>query len=214
MADKSKLKTRVDSVLEDPGARPIAQMYADSLLATLPADKVEGTLEEFGSFLADVIDKNPAFAQAIYSLMVSRDKKVALIQRVLSGRASELFVSFLCVLARHERLDLLSLILHQTRLQHEIRSGKQRVQVTSAKPLSSADLSSIQTSLRGAFPFEPIVETKVDPSLLGGLRVRVGDTVYDSSLRTRLKQFRDRLRDRSLHEIQSGRNRFSHPEGD
>lgn len=214
MADKSALKTRVENVLDDPGAKPIARMYANAFLATLPADKAEGTLEEFGSFLADVVDRNPKFATTIYSLMVSRDDKIALIKRVLTGRASELFVSFLCVLAHHDRLDLLPLIFQQSRLQHEIQSGKQRVQVTSAKPLSNADIQSIQTSLRGAFPFEPIVEAKVDPSLLGGLRVRVGDTVYDSSLRTRLKQFGNRLRDRSLHEIQSGRNRFSHPEGD
>jgi F-type H+-transporting ATPase subunit delta len=49
---------------------------------------------------------------------------------------------------------------------------------------------------------------------LGGIVIRVGDTIYDSSLALRIKQLRERLRQRSLHEIQSGRDRFGHPEGD
>lgn len=209
----TEIKTRVEHVLADPGALAIARMYAEAFLKTFPADKADAALEEFGSFVVDVVEKNPNFASVLYSVMVNRDDKVALINRVLSGRATPLFVNFLCVLAHHERLDLLPLILKQSRLQHEIQAGKKRIQVTSAQPLSDAALKSIQETLRKALPFEPIVEPVVDPSLLGGLRIRVGDTVYDSSLKARLKQFRDRLRDRSLHEIQSGRNRFSHPEG-
>jgi F-type H+-transporting ATPase subunit delta len=58
--------------------------------------------------------------------------------------------------------------------------------------------------------FEPILETRLDTSLLGGVIIRIGDTVYDSSLRTRMKQLHERLRERSLHEIQVGRDRFSH----
>ena len=53
----------------------------------------------------------------------------------------------------------------------------------------------------------------VGPEILGGLIVRIGDTVYDSSLRTRLRQMSGRLRERCLHEIQRGRDRFSHSAG-
>ena len=55
---------------------------------------------------------------------------------------------------------------------------------------------------------------QVDESLIGGLVIQVGDTVYDSSLRTRIKTLAGRLTERTLNEIQSGRDRFSHPEGD
>ncbi|MCA9036130.1 MAG: F0F1 ATP synthase subunit delta, partial [Planctomycetaceae bacterium] len=47
----------------------------------------------------------------------------------------------------------------------------------------------------------------------GGLIIQVGDTVYDSSLRSRLQQLRGRLVEKALNEIQSGRDRFSHTEG-
>ena len=62
--------------------------------------------------------------------------------------------------------------------------------------------------------FEPIVETAVDPAVIGGLVIRIGDEIHDGSIKTQLKTLRNRLQQRSLHEIQSGRDRFSHPEGD
>lgn len=214
MPEKASVKTRVDSVMDDPSAQAVAQVYADAFLGAIPADQAPAALEEFTSFVDDVLNKNPEFSNMLTSSMLNRDEKIALVDRVFRGHGSERFVNFLQVLARHDRLELLPLILHQSHLLHEERGGRQRVQVTSAQPLSDETIEAVRQSLSNAFSFQPIIEAKTDPSLLGGLRIRVGDTVYDSSLRTRLKQLRDRLRMRSYHEIQSGRNRFSHPEGD
>ena len=54
----------------------------------------------------------------------------------------------------------------------------------------------------------------VDPGLIGGLVVRVGDTVYDGSVANQFEQVRQQMIDRSVHEIQSRRNRFRDPAGD
>ena len=54
----------------------------------------------------------------------------------------------------------------------------------------------------------------VRPELIGGLVMRVGDTVYDGSISTRLNKLRQQMIDRSVHEIQSRRDRFRSPEGD
>jgi F-type H+-transporting ATPase subunit delta len=105
-------------------------------------------------------------------------------------------------------------VLQAARIQNERASGRKRVSVKTAKPLSDESRNAIAERLKAALNFEPILEAETDPSLIGGMVIRVDDTVYDSSLRTRLKQLRARLRERSLHEIQTGRNRFSHPEGD
>ncbi len=119
-------------------------------------------------------------------------------------------MNFLRVLARHDRLDLLPLILRESRLKHELASGKRRVQVRSARELTEEMKQRIRKQLAETLNFDPILETRVDPSLLGGVVIRIGDTVYDSTLRSRMKQLRERMRQRSLHEIQSGRDRFSH----
>jgi len=214
MAKTERPKARVTSVMEDPSAQAVARVYSDAFLAAAQASGVEGALEEFASFLDDVLAKNPDFGDLLLSGLLSREEKLGIIERVLKGRGSELFVNFLRVLANHDRLELLPLILSEARLKYEMQQGKRRVRVTSAAPLSGDALGRIQRRLAEAFPFEPILENTADPALLGGVVIQVGDTVYDSSLRTRMKQLRARLRQRSLHEIQSGRDRFSHPEGD
>lgn len=209
------LETKIASVMEDPSAMQIARVYAKSFLeAAKNTVGVEAALEEGQSFVDDVLAKNAEFERLLVSPTINRDDKLKLIERVVSSRGSEFFVSFLKVLARHDRLDLLPNILQAARIQSERSSGRKRVSIKTAKPLSNESRQAIGDKLRSAFAFEPILEAEIDPSLIGGMVIRVDDTVYDSSLRTRLKQLKARLRERSLHEIQSGRNRFSHSERD
>ncbi|HEV3344867.1 MAG TPA: F0F1 ATP synthase subunit delta, partial [Pirellulales bacterium] len=56
---------------------------------------------------------------------------------------------------------------------------------------------------------EPVLAAKVNPDLIGGLVFRVGDTVYDGSVATRLARVRSQMIDRSIHEIQRRRDRIS-----
>jgi len=214
MAGKSQIKTRIESVMEDPHLGAVARIYADAFLNAVPAPQLGEALDEFRSFVDDILAKQPDLSRLMLSGTVSRDQKLQLIDRIVAGRASELFTNFLRVLARHDRLDLLRLILAQCDIEAEKRSGRKRVQVISARPLSEGDLSRIRERLAAELAIQPVLEPAVDPDILGGLRIRVGDTVYDGSLRARLEQLRHRVRERSLHEIQSGRDRFSHSERD
>jgi F-type H+-transporting ATPase subunit delta len=203
---------RVRSVMEDPRAEALARVYAGALLGAAGND-VPGMLEELASFLDDVLARNPEFRKLLTSGMLSRDQKLGIIDRVVAPGGSPLLVNFLRVLARHDRLDLLPAIAGEARREWERRCGRGHVGLVAPFPLSDAQSEQIRSALAAVLPFQPILDVQVDPRLLGGLVIRVGDTVYDSSLRTRLKQLRSRLRARSLHEIQSGRDRFCSAEG-
>jgi F-type H+-transporting ATPase subunit delta len=214
MAEQKSEEIRLRSVMEDPSAQAIARTYADALLDAAKTTGADSMLEELGSFVDDVLLKVPGLRDVFDSLVIGRDQKIRLIDQVIAPRASEIVTNFLRVLARHGRLDLLPAILREARLRNEIRQGRRRVQVISARPLDSQAESRIRSRLAESLPFQPILETRVDPSLIGGIVIRVGDTVYDSSLAMRIKQLRERLKQRSLHEVQSGRDRFGHPERD
>ena len=214
MAGKAQIKTRIESVMEDPHLGAVARVYADAFLNAIPSGQLDSALEEFRSFVDDVLARHANLSRLLLSGTVGRDQKLQLIDRIVQGRASELFTNFLRVLARHERIDLVRLILAQCEIEAERRSGRKRVQVISAKPLTDGELGKIRERLAAELAIQPVLEPVVDPDILGGLRIRVGDTVYDGSLRARLTQLRHRVRERSLHEIQSGRNRFSHSERD
>jgi F-type H+-transporting ATPase subunit delta len=212
MIDSSQVDTRPASVMEDPSVQMVARVYAKSFIEAGRGVGVEGLLEEFKSFQTDVLDRNPEYRRLLLTGALNKDDKLALIDRTLTGRGSDTFVNFLKVVAQHDRLDLLPQILHETELAWEKMSGKRRVQVKSAIELNESARQQIAGRLQESMGFTPILETSVDPDLLGGLVIRVGDTVYDSSLRSRLKQLRERFRTRKVHEIQSGRDRFSHHE--
>jgi F-type H+-transporting ATPase subunit delta len=203
---------RPPTVLEDPSSGNVAKVYADAFLDSAGADS-GAAIEEYRSFVDDLLAQVPDLERLLTSPALSVEEHLGLIDRVVGPRATPLFTNFLRVLARHRRLDLLRMILETAIQEAERRAGRRRVQVRSATPLSAEVAQDLGRKLAAAIAAEPILETTVDPSLLGGLVVRVGDTVYDGSLRTRLRQLTARLHERCLHEIQRGRDRFSHPEG-
>ena len=207
-----ELNPRKTSVFEDPRAQSVAKVYAIAYLDAAGADASAAT-EELTSFVNDVLGSQPQFDALLCGNSIGQDDKLQLIERIVAGRATPLFTNFLRVLARHDRLSLLAGIRNLVEMEQERRSGRRRVSVTSAVVLNGGALESIRNSLRDALHIEPILEAKVDETLVGGLVVRVGDTVYDGSLKTQVKQLRARLRERCLNEIQRGRDRFSHPEG-
>ncbi len=208
-----QLPTRPTHVLEDPSAKAIARTYA---IAYLDAADVVGQadpLEEVSSFQEDVLRPNPQFARLLTSEIIGHDEKLGIIERVVRPRASELFTNFLKVLARHDRLGILPYILDEAQQEHERRTGRRHVTVRSATVLTDEQVKHLTDRLESSLPYQPILHTEVDESLIAGIVIRVGDMVYDGSLRTRLKSLRGKLRERYLHEIQSGRDRFSSPEG-
>jgi F-type H+-transporting ATPase subunit delta len=212
MADVQE-QARVRSVLEDPSTQAIANVYATSFLNAAGGQSGE-RVEEFTSFVDDVLNANPEFRAILISGVANRDEQVQIIDRVVGPHGSEFFANYLKVLARHERLGLLPQILEATQIEFEKRNGQQRVQVVSATALDEAALGRVREKIAAAFSFDPIIENVTDSKLLGGLVIRVNNKVYDGSLRSRLNQLAKRMQQGSLHEIQSGRDRFSHPEGD
>ena len=211
--DSQDLRTRLPTVMEDPSARSVAKVYSQAYLDSAGAEGVSAALEELGSFVGEVLGANPEFDRMLRTQGLSVDSKVQLLEKVVVPRSSPLFANFVRVVAHHDRLDLLPLIHDLSVREVERRLGQRRVQVTSAVELSSETLDSIRNSMATALSTQPILETRVDPSLLGGITIRVGDTVYDGSLKTQVKQLRVRLRERCLNEIQRGRDRFSHQDG-
>jgi F-type H+-transporting ATPase subunit delta len=194
----------------DVGAQRVARVYAEALLnAAEKQHQADAVLEEFESLVQDVFRASPQFESFLASGVIDRDQKAVVIRSVFEGRASELFVNFFLVLNAHERLSLLRSILAAVRALRDQRARRLRVVVRTAVPLPDDQRGRLEHELREAFRLDPVLETRVEPALLGGLVVRVGDWVYDASVRTRIDTLRNQLMARSSHEIQSRRDRFS-----
>jgi F-type H+-transporting ATPase subunit delta len=195
----------------DVGTERVARVYAEALLSEA-WDKMRGqeTLDELSELVHHVLNPAPDLENFLASEVISRDVKERVLDRAFASRSSELMMKFLHVLNKHNRLGLLRPILAEYRSLYDERQNRVRVDLRSAVPLTEGEINRIKDDIRSlSGGKEPIVETQVDPDLIGGLVVRVGDWLYDGSVRTRLETIRSHLIERSSHEIASGRDRFS-----
>ena len=194
----------------DVGAQRVARTYAQALLAAAEKQgQARELLEELDSLVHDVFPAAPQFEAFLSSLAIGRNRKPAVIRSALQGRGSPLLLNFLLVLNDHERLGLLRPILAAYRALYEERTRHIRVRVKSAVPLPDDQRQRLAEELRARYQKEPILETSVDPDLLGGMVVQVGDFLYDGSVRSRVGDIVHQLIERSTHEIQNRRDRFS-----
>jgi F-type H+-transporting ATPase subunit delta len=198
----------------DVGVQKVAAVYAEGFLgAAERAGQVESLLEQMDSLVGDVLDVFPTLEAILASGLISHEEKAGILDRTLGGRASPMLLNFLKVVSRHGRMDCLRAIHRETRDLYERRQGRVRVRVSTARPVDSALAAHIAGQLRKILDDEPVLEQTVDRDLIGGVVVRVGDTVYDGSIATQLKNVRQQMIDRSAHEIQSRRDRFRYPAG-
>jgi len=197
-----------ESVL-DITAQQVAAVYAKAFLgAAESAGNVDSLVEELDSLVDDVLAKFPEFEKLLASQFVSHEERCALLDRVLGGRAQETMLAFLKVLSAHDRLNLLRAIRKAVRNQYNEMRGRREVLVTTAVELDDQLRSELEAQLRRMLKLEPHLTIATDPSLLGGAIVRVGDTVYDGSVATRLRQLRTQAIDRTVEQIETSRERF------
>jgi len=189
----------------DTEQQQVAEVYAKALLgATEQVGASEQVMEEFGSFVEAVYGSSRdvrSFLQA-----VPRDDLRELIDRLLAGKAHQLLVNFLKVVADHGRMNALEAIYKAAVEQLDKLRNRVRVHVTTATPLADSQAEILKNALRQQTGAEPILITRVDPDMIGGLIVQVGDTVYDGSVTAQLENMRGRLIERSIHEIERRRD--------
>lgn len=198
----------------DVGSQGISTVYAKAFLgATEAAGATDAALAELDSLITDVLDKLPRLDAIFSSALVSGDEKIALIDKSIGPKASPLLQNFLKVLAKHGRLDILRGVRREARKLLDKLRRRLRVQVSTAADLDGDLTRRLTDVLRGMLGAEPVLDVHTRPELIGGMVLRVGDTVYDGSIATRLERIREHMIDRSVHEIQSGRDRFGTAEG-
>ena len=206
---KSPPTSGEQSTAIDVGAQPVAAVYAKALLgASEKAGQTDAVGVELNALVDDVLARNPSLQAVFASEMVSDEEKQGLVDRVFSPRLTQLTGNFLSVLARHGRLGLLRPIRREFRSQLDALRGRLRVKATTAQPLDDEPRGKLTAHLKKMLAAEPLLEATVEPALIGGLVLRMGDTVYDGSLARQLGQLREQMIHRSVHEIQSRRDRF------
>jgi F-type H+-transporting ATPase subunit delta len=193
----------------DVDAEKIAEVYAKAYLdaVTGQGGSIDDAVAEFASFV-DVLKSQPKFSAILASAMLATDEKTALLEKAIASSSSPLFWNFLQIVAKRNRLDLLFPIFSQAQSLLDERRKRIPVTITTATEVDSQLFATLSEKLRGILGGEPMIRSVIDPEVIGGLVVRVGDTIYDASVSTQLQNVCRQMIERSAQEIQSRRESF------
>jgi F-type H+-transporting ATPase subunit delta len=169
----------------------IARNYAEALFALA---KEHDALEAWGELLDTVAAAftTPSIEAVLMSPRVPRDRKIALVQQALHD-APRPFVLFLAAVIRRNRQVMLSAIADQYRIVIDVQLNRVRAGVTVARDVDALTRQVIIERLSKAIGKNVIAGFTTDPKLLGGVTVRIGDRLYDGSVRKRLSVLRNKL---------------------
>ena len=171
------------------GQAGLAERYAAALYELADEgkalDRVAGDLRALAKLIVDSAD----LLRMIRSPVLDRRDQGRAIKAVLDAMGADaLTQKFLGLVAQNRRLFALPAMIRAYLATLAHRRGEIAAEVASAGKLTPAQEQAVTSALRQAMGAKVTVETRVDPSLLGGLVVRVGSRMVDSSLKTKLQK--------------------------
>ena len=209
MSSESAKKHDPRETVFDVGAEQLARVYAKAALdAAGDKPAQDQMVEELDAIVDEVLNQYPDIEQVLSSALVSKDEKLGLIDRVFGGKLSDATLSFLKVMTNHDRLVILRDVVRSARELWTHRSGREPVELQVAQELDHDLQREIIDSLRKMLGFDPVVTTKVNPDLIAGFVVRVGDKVYDASTRASLERARQTMVAHAVETIQQNPEQF------
>ena len=170
----------------------ISRRYARALLEVAlesgQGDKILAELEVLATEIDGARDLRVLLESPIFARSQRREVLAALAERAKLSKTTH---DFLMVLVDRDRTALLRQIARIYRDLADEAAGRVRATVVSPLPLSETETRQLNGALASATGKTVALTTELDPALLGGLVARVGDRVYDGSLKTQLKLLRD-----------------------
>jgi F-type H+-transporting ATPase subunit delta len=198
------------STVLDTGLQYIGTVYAKALIAAAEkSGTTEKVLEELDAFVSDVLDAFPKFEATLGSPRVPFESKERALDRAFANKMSPQLLNFLKVLTRRGRFEAVRAVRLAARKIYNDLRGRVEVHLTTAEPLDASTRDLVLTKLKAALKTEIDLKTYVDPELLGGLTIRVGDTVYDGSLANQLARLRNELVATATQRLRAESDRFA-----
>ncbi len=181
---------------EDPSVSGVSGRYATALFELArdekSVDAVRADLDRFEAMLADSADLQRLVRSPVFSADAqSRALSAVLGQAGISGISA----NFLKVLTANRRLFAISDVIRAFRALVAKFKGEAAADVTVAEPLSEKNLDALKTALKSVTGKDVTLNVNVDSSIIGGLVVKLGSRMVDSSLRTKLNSIKHAMKE-------------------
>jgi F-type H+-transporting ATPase subunit delta len=174
---------------EDTSLSGLGGRYALALLDLADEKKQLDQVADDLRHLKALLEESADLRRLVDSPLFSREQQAAAISAVVERvGVTELTRRFVLVVVQNRRLFALSSMINGYLAELARRRGEIQAEVTSARALSASQLQALEETLRGILGGKVEVDVTVDPSLIGGLIVKVGSQMIDNSLRSKLQR--------------------------
>jgi F-type H+-transporting ATPase subunit delta len=173
--------------------RSVVKRYAKALFGAAMREQAVDRVESDLGLVSYVLESNPDLRRALHIPLITAEKKKAVLRGVFSGKVHQITLDYMCLLADKRREDALA----QTEavyveLANEAR-GIVEAQVTTAVELVEQDEIRLAAKLSGITGKQVHLVKSIDPSIIGGIVVRIQDKIIDGSVRGQLAAMREKL---------------------
>ena len=173
--------------------RAVAARYAQALVATAKkADVLSGVAESFDGVMAVFADSADVL-RFLAGPHIDEGKKKDVIRNVFGDKVEPVLLHFFMILVEKQRMENVVEIHDEFTRLVEVERGLTRAHVTTAVPLAEDLEQALAAKLGQVVGGTIVLEKEVDPSVLGGVRVTMGDRVIDGTIRTNLERLRTQL---------------------
>ncbi len=166
----------------------IARPYAEALFAAAKGSDLNAMLAEVETLAA--VSSDPAVAALALSPSVTDERLIDVMQAGVKGGLSSNGKHFLATVVQNGRVTALPEVARQFRLLKNAAEGNADAKIESAFPISEAQTAELMAALEKKFAVKLKAQVSVNPALIGGVKVTVGDQVLDSSVQAQLEQMR------------------------
>ena len=180
---------------DDSKTTDVGQRYAKALFDLAKDERaigpVEADLKSLKTALRDSADLRTLVGSPAFSAETKNTGLRAIAEKAKFHATTK---KFLGLLAANGRVSALASIITSFEALAARERGAVSAEVVTAIPLSAAQAKGVAAALRQALGKDPEIETRVDPSILGGIKVKVGSRLYDASLKSKLDQLKFALK--------------------
>jgi F-type H+-transporting ATPase subunit delta len=170
------------------GSSPIARRYAEALFELADEARALDAIAQDLTKLKTMLAESAELRDLVSSPVIGRDEQAkGLVELARQAGLNEIVQKFVGTLALNRRAFALGGVIHAFLAELAKRRGEVAVDVTAAAPLSTQQQDALQAALAKRFDAKISISPTVDPSLIGGLVVRVGSTLIDGSVRSQLE---------------------------
>ena len=200
-------KQKIPTVFDTDKAS-LGDVYAKALLGVGKSSGESEKLVDELSAVAKVVRKLPKLQTTLESPQIAADAKQAILQKAFGGKLSKDMVNFLKIVANKGRFDCLSQISSSATRLYDEMSGNVMAEIVTAEKIEKSVAKDIASQLEKELGKKVTVKTSVDPKIIGGMVIRIGDTVHDGSVVNQLEQVRTKAVNRASDAIRGSLDKF------